>query len=157
MVPAHEILLADADVLIDYAMSYLSMLRLTNRNIGQVHVLAETLATVRQLSVRDCRQYGIQVVQTGTDVLLEARTLSGPLSFEDWLCFITCRNMSWTCLTNDRALIRTCRQHDVLIAFRRAIRNGDTQVPGHIQSSATVDDRYEVAWATNLLHGSKDL
>ena len=119
MVPAREILLADADVLIDYAVSDLSMLQLTSRTIGQVHVLAETLATVRQLSARDCRRYGIHVIQTETDVLVEAGQLSGPLSFEDWLSLITCRNKSWTCLTNDRALIRTCRQHKVL--WRRGL------------------------------------
>ena len=119
MLPAREILLADADVLIDYAVSDMSILQLASRHIGQLYVLAETLATVRQLSVRDCRRHGIQVIQTETDVLLEAGTLAGALSFEDWLCFVMCRNNSWTCLTNDRALIWTCRQHKVL--WRRGL------------------------------------
>lgn len=29
-------------------------------------------------------------------------------SVEDWLCFIVCRNRSWSCLSNDRALLSEC-------------------------------------------------
>jgi len=163
MAPAREILLADADVLIDYVVSDLSILQLASRHIGQVYVLAQTLETVRQLSVRQCRRYGIQVLQTETDVLLEAGTLAGPLSFEDWLCLITCRNKAWTCLTNDRALIRTCRLHKVV--WRRGlrllvelVRNGvitathALQVAQvmHQQNPQHINDRVLIAFETAL-------
>jgi hypothetical protein len=104
-----EILLADADVLIDYATSDVRILRLVSQHVGTVYVLKETLATVRQLSERTCRRNNITVIETEADVLLEAGSRSGPLSFEDWLCLLSCRDKSWSCVTNDRALLRECR------------------------------------------------
>lgn len=50
------------------------------------------------------------MVDVETNVLVEAGARSGPLSFEDWLCFLVCRERSWSCLTNDRALLRECRK-----------------------------------------------
>jgi hypothetical protein len=50
----------------------------------------------RALSERDCRRYAMQVVAADVALLVEAGGRSGPLSFEDWLCFLTCRDQSWT-------------------------------------------------------------
>lgn len=102
------LLLADADVLIDYVSSGLFILELTAQHIGPLYVLRQVLETVDDLSERDCRRLGIQVIEADTDSLVEAGSLSGALSFEDWLCFITCRDQQWTCLTNDGSLIRQC-------------------------------------------------
>ena len=113
-------LLADADVLIDYVSGGLFILELTAQHIGPLYVLRQVLETVDGLSERDCRRLGIQVVEADTDSLVEAGSLSGALSFEDWLCFITCRDRSWTCVTNDGALIRECRGSS--IRFRRGLR-----------------------------------
>ncbi len=101
-------LLADADVLIDYVAGDLFILALTAQHLGPLFVLRQVLDTVDGLSERDCRRLGVQVIDADTASLLEAGTKSGPLSFEDWLCFITCRDQEWTCLTNDGALIREC-------------------------------------------------
>lgn len=109
-------LLADADVLIDYVSGGLFVLELTAEHIGPLYVLSQVLETVDGLSERDCRKLGIQVIDADTESLLEAGSLSGqpgPLSFEDWLCFITCRDRKWTCLTNDGPLIRRCGRETV--------------------------------------------
>jgi hypothetical protein len=114
-----EVLLADADVLIDYAKSDRSILTLVTENLAKVYVLREVLGTVKEITERDCRRLGIHIIETDTVDLLEAGSLSGPLSFEDWLCLITCRNREWTCVTNDKALIRECKQRN--IRFRRGL------------------------------------
>jgi hypothetical protein len=106
-------LLADADVLIDYVSSGLFVLELTAQHIGPLYVLRQVLDTVDGLSERDCRRLGIQVIEAETQALLEAGSSSGTLSFEDWLCFTTCRDQQWTCLTNDGSLIRECGGADV--------------------------------------------
>ena len=110
MPEAREFLLADDDVLIDYVASDLKILALASKHIGKVHVLKQTLAIVEDLSERECKRHGIEVIDVETTVLVEAGAKSGPLSFEDWVCFLVCRERSWSCLTNDRALLRECRK-----------------------------------------------
>ena len=63
-----------------------------------MHVLEQTLATVVNLSERECKKQGIEVIDVDTNVLVEAGAKSGPLSFEDWLCLIVCRERVWSCL-----------------------------------------------------------
>lgn len=114
--PPDGTLLADADVLIDYVVGGLFVLQLTAAHIGSLYVLRQVLGTVDGLSERDCRRLGIQIIDGDTESLVEAGSLSGepgPLSFEDWLCFITCRDRQWTCLTNDGSLIRRCGNSSV--------------------------------------------
>jgi hypothetical protein len=77
------------------------------------------LDNVDRLTERDCRRLGIKVIEADTDSLVEAGSKSGALSFEDWLCFITCRDQQWTCLTNDGALIRECG--NATVAVRRGL------------------------------------
>lgn len=111
-----EILLADADVLIDYMASDPSVLGLVSEHIGELFVLTQILGTVRHLSARECKQHRIQLVEADTNTLIEAGSRSGgALSFEDWLCFIICRDRSWTCVSNDRALLRECRKSQIRV------------------------------------------
>ena len=78
------------------------------------------LKTVDDLSVTQCKKLGISIVEAETTLLLEAGRRSGALSFEDWLCFLLCQQNGWTCVTNDRALIRECKQ--CKIHYRRGLR-----------------------------------
>jgi hypothetical protein len=110
---ARGTLLADADALIDYVAGGLFVLELTAQHIGPLYVLSQVLETVEGLSERECRRLGIQIIEADTAALVEAGSRSGALSFEDWLCFITCRDQTWTCLTNDGSLIRECGKADV--------------------------------------------
>lgn len=126
---AREILLADADVLIDYVEGDLSIIALVAEHIGPIYVLRQVLQTVDGLTESECRRHRIQVREPNTELLLEAGQKSGSLSFEDWLCFLTCRNEGWTCVTNDGALIRECRGADVpirrgLSLMVELVRNG---------------------------------
>lgn len=106
-------LLADADVLIDYVEGGISILSLAAEHIGPIYVLRPILDTVDRLSESECRKHGIEVIEAETDLLVQAGARSGALSFEDWLCLLTCQHEGWTCLTNDGALIRECGKAEV--------------------------------------------
>ena len=68
-----EFLLADADVLIDYVASDLAILALVSEHIGRVHVLEPTLATVANLSERECKEQCIEVIDGETTLLGECQ------------------------------------------------------------------------------------
>ena len=59
---AHTVLLADADVLIDYRESEFDILELIVRHIGKVAVLAPVLDEVTGITRVQCKQLGIEVV-----------------------------------------------------------------------------------------------
>lgn len=115
------VLLADADVLIDYAIAERTILGLVSAHIGPLKVIRQVLDSVDQLSERDCSTLKIEVIDLETDILLEAGSMAaGSLSFEDRLGLVACRDNGWTCLTNDGALIRACGEANVPV--RRGLR-----------------------------------
>ena len=48
--------------------------------------------------------FGMEVIDVETPTLLAAAEVKAPVSFNDSLCFVVCRERGWTCVTNDRAL-----------------------------------------------------
>lgn len=108
-----EILLADADVLIDYRDSDLRVLRLVSEHIGRVRVLREILAEAVGITERRCVQLAIDVVDLETELMLKVNELPSSISVNDRLCVIACEYHKWTCVTNDGALRRVCKAHDV--------------------------------------------
>ena len=107
------VLLADADVLIDYRESDLDVLKDVGRNIGRLAVLYEVLDEVHGLTKQKCESLGIEVIEVELPTLEAAAEVKPPLSFNDGLCFVVCQERGWTCVTNDRALHSLCRRHDV--------------------------------------------
>ena len=107
------VLLADADVLIDYRESDLDVLKDVGRNIGRLAVLYEVLDEVHGLTRRKCESLGIEVIEVELSTLEVAAEVKPPVSFNDGLCFAVCQERGWTCVTNDRALRHLCRRHDV--------------------------------------------
>ncbi len=110
---APTVLLADADVLIDYRDSDLAVLTLVGQHVGRVAVLSSVLGEVRGVSRADCARLSIAVIEAGTGRLLRAGALDTTVSFNDRLCFLVCREEGWTCVTNDGALRRLCARHGV--------------------------------------------
>lgn len=120
-VDAKAILLADADVLIDFVRTRPGTLRLVAEHLGRLLVLAEVLATIDQLTKKQCRAYGIEVVTVETEMLLAAGTKKRrTLSFEDHLGLLACKTNGWTMVTNDRVLMGACKEEAV--PFRRGLR-----------------------------------
>lgn len=110
---ACSVLLADADVLIDYLDSELAILSLVTEYVGRVVVLEQVLGEVRGLTAEECERSGIDVIVAETECMLQAAAVESNVSFSDRLCLVTCREEGWTCVTNDRALRRLCQRHGV--------------------------------------------
>lgn len=114
---APTVLLADADVLIDYRDSDLRVLKEVGTCVGRLAVLSETLKEVRDFGRKDCKALGIEVIEPGTSTLIEAAQQDNRVSFNDRLCFLVSRERGWTCVTNDGALRRLCRRHNVTVRY----------------------------------------
>jgi hypothetical protein len=117
---AGEILLADADVLIDYRDSDLEILSLVSRHIGPVHVLTQVLAQVHGLTAARCGVLRLRVIGAETSELVEAPHHANRIGFHDSLCLVVARRRGWTVVSNDGALLRACRELSVL--HRRGLR-----------------------------------
>ncbi len=117
MAMAQTVLLADADVLIDYRDSEIKILELVVQHIGRVVVLAPVLDEVQGVTPTQCAQLGIEVVEVETEQLVRATEVESRVSFNDRLCLVACREEGWTCVTNDGALRRLCERHGVATRF----------------------------------------
>ena len=111
------VLLADADVLIDYRESDLAILALVARHLGPLAVLPSVLDEVRGVTAEECGRLGIEIVEVETEQMLLAAQVESSVSFNDRLCLVMCREEGWTCLTNDGALRRLCKRHGVETRF----------------------------------------
>ena len=111
------VLLADADVLIDYRESDLTILKLVAEHVGRVAVIPPVLDEVRGITAKDCRRLGIEVVEVETEQMLRAAEVEASVSFTDRLCLVVCGEEGWTCVTNDGALQRLCKRHGVGTRF----------------------------------------
>ena len=108
-----RVLLSDADVLIDYRDSDLSILALVVQHLAPVHVVRDVVDEVDDLNLARCKELGLTVVEVEPQVLLQLATLSRRLSRYDRLSFHVCQVKDWICVTNDRLLRRTCGEHNV--------------------------------------------
>ena len=114
---AQTVLLADADVLIDYRESEIKILELVVQHIGRVVVLASVLDEVQGVTSAQCVRLGIEVVEVETEQLIRATEVESRISFNDRLCLVVCRAEGWTCVTNDGALRQLCEYHGVATRF----------------------------------------
>ena len=109
-----KILLMDANVLIDYQKSNLSILGLVDKHVGEVHILTTILREVDGLDVVDCERLGLKVFEPELTQLKLATTKRGQLSFRDRLCLIVASAGGFVCVTNDKSLRRACEKEGVV-------------------------------------------
>ena len=108
-----RVFLSDADVLIDYKDSDLSILAFVVQHLAPVHVLRDVVEEVDGLSPAHCEELGLTVVEVEPQVLLQLSALPRRLSRYDRLSLNVCQENDWICVTNDRLLRRTCNEHNV--------------------------------------------
>lgn len=101
-------LLVDANVLVDYQAADLAILSLVSRHVGTVHIVSTVLAEVDGLDESECERLGFRVVEPTLAQAKEAASPNGRLSFQDRTCLVVCRDNGWTCVSNDKALRRSC-------------------------------------------------
>jgi len=105
--------IVDACVLIDFAKTDPSLLRLIVAHVGPIHVPFQVLAEVKQLDASTATSLGLRIVDPDLDTAARAAALGGALSFEDRLCLLMAKASGWTCVSNDRRLRRTCEDEGV--------------------------------------------
>lgn len=101
-------LLVDANVLVDYQAAGLAILSLVSRHVGTVHIVSTVLAEVDGLDASECERLGFRVVEPTLGQATAAASPNGRLSLQDRLCVEVCRDNGWTCVSNDKALRRSC-------------------------------------------------
>jgi len=107
----------DANVLIDYANTDLTMLSLVSRIVGPLHVPDAVLDMVAAVNRNDCDQLDLKIVEPTLEQLLEAGERRGRLAHDDRLCLILARDNGWVCITNDKALRAECAEENVEVLW----------------------------------------
>ena len=96
--------ICDANILIDYSKSDISVISKIAEYYGKVCVPDIILQEVRVISDEDAKKLGITIVETPFE-LEEVPSLS----FQDRTCLYYVKKYKWTCLTNDKALRKHCQ------------------------------------------------
>jgi rRNA-processing protein FCF1 len=145
----------DANVLIDYRDSDLSIFGLVNRHVGEVHILTTILNEVDGLDQTDCEQLGLKVIEPELAQLVRAAAGRGQLSFRDRLCLIVSHDKGFVCVTNDKALRKACEEENVTVLWGLEMMTALVR----IRAMQTVDAirTAETIHSNNKLHISRKL
>lgn len=117
MSPRASALIADANVLIDYADIDRTVLVLLAKHVAPVYVAKQVLAKVDALDEGACAALGLRIAEPSLSQLTEASERRSRLAFDDRLCLILARDNCWRCITNDRALRRECAKASVAVIW----------------------------------------
>ncbi|MFK5986112.1 MAG: hypothetical protein QM479_11905 [Pseudomonadota bacterium] len=108
-------IITDANVLIDYVESDITILAIYSAEIERIIIPEIILDEVEQLTFEECEHYGLQVVSEEMDVLnLASTNVHGPLSFQDKVCLYLTKSIdNAICITNEKALKRFCEEQEI--------------------------------------------
>ncbi len=107
-------------MLIDYVSHDRALLGIVAAQIAPVLIPLPVLGEVDGLDEAAATALGPTVYESTRAQLDEAVERPRSLSFEDYLCFLTARDLGITCVTNDEALLDHC--HDQGIPTMRGFR-----------------------------------
>lgn len=93
-----EILIVDANVLIDFCQADPSVLTLIVRHVAVINVAEPVLDEVDQLDRMAAEALGIRVVAPDFACFTRAAQLAqrSPLQFQDWVCLLLAEEHGWT-------------------------------------------------------------
>ena len=111
------VFLSDANVLIDYRDSDITILSSVVEHIAPLYVVRDVLDQVDELSLARCRDLGLTVIDVDPEVLLKLPALPRRLDRRDRLSFHVSRENDWICVTNDRPLRRVCEEYNVRVRW----------------------------------------
>ena len=109
--------IVDADVLIDYCKTDLSVLEDLSRYVVSVYIGRPTLDKVRQLSEAEAKRRQLVIVTPDLDTAIQAAGRRGNLAFDDHVTLLLSRLNSWCCITNDGLLRRECKNEGVAVLW----------------------------------------
>ncbi len=126
-------LVADANVLIDYAKSDKSVLALISDHIAPIYVPSPVFDEANQFSEADAAALNMAIVEPTLSQALEAQHGQGAPSFQDWLCFVVARDTGWSVLTSDKALRNECNRNGISCVWGLGVM-GDLVAGGRLQA-----------------------
>ena len=122
-------LVLDASVLIDYVTRDKDLLALVSAHVAPIVIPLHVLAEVDGLDEAGAIALGMTVSLPADDQVDEAMDRPRGLSFEDYLCFATARDLGLVCVTNGIASMR---------GFRPLIRLVEAEVVSPLRSVRVV-------------------
>ncbi len=108
-----RLLLVDACVLIDFATSDVSVLKLVSAHVGRVHVPSPVFDEVEQIDEAMAVSLGLKIIDPPITTLIEAGAKRGRLSFQDRICVLVAKVEGFTCVSNDRRVRTACDEAGV--------------------------------------------
>lgn len=114
---ALRLLLVDACVLIDFAKADSSVLTLTSRHVGQVHVATPVFEEAKDIDPAMAASLGIKLVEPSFNILVQAAAVRGRLSFQDRLCLLVAKAHGYVCVSNDKQLRASCEAEGVAVMW----------------------------------------
>lgn len=155
MAEQSKILILDANVLIDYQQSDISVLASVHKHVARICIPTLIIEEVEGLSVNECERLGLQVIEPELSQLTRAVARRGRLSFHDHLCLIVASDMGITCVTNDRALRSACETEGVNVLWGLQLMTTLVQA-----AAMNADEAIRIAekiHSNNPLHIPRDL
>lgn len=107
----------DANVLIDYFKSDLSILTIFSKYLGQIYVPTDVLDKVQQISIDDCNRINLKIVEPTLEQYIQAGIKINGLAFDDRICFIIAKDNKWKCITNDKQVRATCERDGISVIW----------------------------------------
>ena len=117
MIDFKEVYIVDANVLIDYLKTDISILTIYSKEIGQIYVPTDVLEKVKQLETGECDRLNLEIVEPTTEQYLEAAPKIRGLAFDDRVCFILARDNKWYCISNDIQLRVICEENGISVLW----------------------------------------
>ena len=109
--------LIDANVLIDYRQSDLTILKLFSQKVGRVYVARTILREVKGLSQAECEKHEFSIVSPSIEQVAQAGLASVSVSFDDYLCYLIAKGNGYILITNDKPLRRLCEADEVRLIW----------------------------------------
>ena len=111
-------MIIDACALIDFIESERSVLPNIVEYVGPLFVVSPVIGEVRAIEdEQELIDLGLTVKEVEIEDALIAGEIIGPVSFEDYLCYLTAKRCGYTCITNDKNLRKICTKEKVPIIW----------------------------------------
>jgi rRNA-processing protein FCF1 len=103
-----EILLFDANVLIDLCNADKSLLKKLNDKLFDIYIPDLIISEVNNLDTSELKDFGINILNTPISILNQANFIKASCSLQDTVCLIQAKNNHYSLATNDKKLRKEC-------------------------------------------------
>ena len=109
-------IIADANILIDYAKSGPDVLRLITKHVQQAYTAYQILDEVDQFDKAGIERLGVEIIELSLSQIsfaAEIRETKPSLSGQDAICFVLASDNNYDCIINDKHLRGFCAKNKI--------------------------------------------